>query len=163
MICVFDVVTMAAHVGHATSASLAAVAAVLPDLTLVTTPVLHELRRHWQAYGAGSGVVLVAAVASIPEKPPSTLQEWWTWMRTTLQTALPINRIASASAQSHIVTGANGTVTLQDQRTETTTPTAVAPSLPPPVPSPLPPPPPPVVAPSDPAPTEPSPTPKETP
>ncbi len=49
-----------------------------------------ELARHAQAYGLGSGVLLLAVVARWPETIPHSAQEWWTWARDSFQTAMPI-------------------------------------------------------------------------
>ena len=47
---------------------------------------------HWGEYAATLGVLGVAVVSCIPERVPKSLQEWWTWMRESLQTAIPAAR-----------------------------------------------------------------------
>ena len=49
-----------------------------------------SIAQHAQAWGVGGGVVILAFVARWPATIPKTAQEWWTWIRATFQTALPI-------------------------------------------------------------------------
>lgn len=38
----------------------------------------------------GSGVLLVAIVTNMPKLIPKSFQDWWTWLQTSLQSALPV-------------------------------------------------------------------------
>ena len=44
---------------------------------------------HWQSLGLGSGVLIFAIIACWPEKIPACAQDWWTWARSSFQTAIP--------------------------------------------------------------------------
>jgi len=48
-----------------------------------------NIASHWVVY-SGGGVILGSAIIScMPQKVPRTLDEWWSWFRSSLQTALP--------------------------------------------------------------------------
>lgn len=40
----------------------------------------------------GSGVLLFAIIATMPKLIPKTLQDWWTWVQSALQTVLPVQQ-----------------------------------------------------------------------
>ena len=58
----------------------------------VLSAVGAHIARNSGAYGSVGIAVGLSGVKNIPEMVPKTLQEWWTWMRNTFQTALPISR-----------------------------------------------------------------------
>ncbi len=60
-----------------------------------------NIARHAQAYGVGGELIVLSFVAHWPETIPRTAQDWWNWVRSTFQTALPINRVTTTiSTQS---------------------------------------------------------------
>jgi hypothetical protein len=91
-------------------------------------PLLTQIKEHMAAYGIGGGVIVLAWVAHWPEKPPSSFQDWWTWVRQTLQTALPISRLSTS--QTHVETGPLDKPTVVDQRVETIPTTPAEPAKP---------------------------------
>lgn len=72
--------------------------------------VIQSISAHWETLGLGSGVLLFAAVSTMPEKIPSSIQECWTWAREALQTAVPAARKPTtnqpAKAEQNVVTAA---------------------------------------------------------
>ena len=54
--------------------------------------ILGNIERNWADYTAGLSVLFVAGVCVMPPKFPKSFQEWWTWLRDTLQTAIPAAR-----------------------------------------------------------------------
>lgn len=50
------------------------------------------LAYHWAAISAFAGVAAVAFVCTMPPNRPRSLDEWWTWLRNGLQTAVPAAR-----------------------------------------------------------------------
>ena len=44
------------------------------------------------AYGTAAIALGLSVAKNIPPQFPKSLQEWWTWMRDSIQTALPISR-----------------------------------------------------------------------
>ncbi|VVC06080.1 Uncharacterised protein [uncultured archaeon] len=38
------------------------------------------------------GAVVIAGITTMPEKFPSSVDAWWEWIRTTLQSAIPLHR-----------------------------------------------------------------------
>jgi hypothetical protein len=81
--------------------------------------ILTELRRHLATYGIGSGVLLLGVIQHIPKAPPKSIQDWWTWMRESLMTVLPINRTASTQTQMTTITPTSSEVI--ERKTETPT------------------------------------------
>lgn len=51
-----------------------------------------HIARNSGAYGTASIAGGLAVAKNIPSQIPKTLQELWTWMRNSIQTALPISR-----------------------------------------------------------------------
>lgn len=43
-------------------------------------------------FEVGSGALFIALVSTMPKLIPKTLQDWWTWVRDSLQTAIPATR-----------------------------------------------------------------------
>ncbi len=48
--------------------------------------------QHLTAAGFGGGVLIVAIISSLPPNRPRTLDDWWHFMRESLQTAIPAAR-----------------------------------------------------------------------
>jgi hypothetical protein len=70
-----------------------------------------HISKNWEIYTAFAGACAIAAVCTMPEIFPTTWQDWWTWGRNTLQTAVPAARARQeAHSQSSTVT-ANATTT----------------------------------------------------
>ena len=57
---------------------------------------MHELlvfiNQHMAATGVGSGVFIVALISCLPHNRPRTADEWYTFIREALQTAIPAAR-----------------------------------------------------------------------
>ena len=57
---------------------------------------MHELltliQQHMTAAGLGSGVLFVALVSCLPVDRPKTLDQWYAYIRESLQTAIPAAR-----------------------------------------------------------------------
>lgn len=51
-----------------------------------------NLVQHLTSIGVGSGVLFFAVVHNMPENPPASMQEYWTWVRDSLQTAIPVRQ-----------------------------------------------------------------------
>lgn len=51
-----------------------------------------HISRNSGAYGTASIAAGLAVAKNIPPQFPKTVQEWWTWFRDSIQTALPISR-----------------------------------------------------------------------
>lgn len=54
--------------------------------------VIRHLEHHVAFYSASASALFVAGVCTMPSALPRTLQEWWTWIREALQTAIPAAR-----------------------------------------------------------------------
>lgn len=52
----------------------------------------HHFSHHLIEYMTFLSALAIAGVCTMPAKIPATLQEWWTWMRDSLQTAVPAAR-----------------------------------------------------------------------
>lgn len=50
------------------------------------------LSHHLAATGFGSGALIVAIISTMPQIRPKTLDDWWEWVRNSLQTAIPASR-----------------------------------------------------------------------
>lgn len=68
---------------------------------MIDHPVIATIQAHivknWEAYAAAISAICIAGVCMMPEKIPATFQEWWTWFRDTLQTAVPAARAQRAN------------------------------------------------------------------
>ncbi len=51
-----------------------------------------NLLQHLTSIGVGSGVLFFAIVHNMPENPPTSMQEYWTWVRDALQTSIPVRQ-----------------------------------------------------------------------
>lgn len=58
----------------------------------VSTAILNHLEQNWAAISAAAAVLFIAAVSCMPPDPPSTMTEYWRWVRESLQTAIPAAR-----------------------------------------------------------------------
>jgi len=47
---------------------------------------------HLTSVGVGSGVLFFAIIHNMPEHPPANMQEYWTWVRDSLQSAIPVRQ-----------------------------------------------------------------------
>ena len=47
---------------------------------------------HWVISETALGVFLVAFISCMPKNPPASFAEYWAWMRSALQTAIPAAR-----------------------------------------------------------------------
>jgi hypothetical protein len=92
-------------------------------------PLLEALRQHFiqhlPEYLTTLGVLFVAFVCTMPANLPQTLQDWWTWCRDGLQTAVPAARARQEQHSSATLKTPVGTSTQ-----EATASTAVDPTQP---------------------------------
>lgn len=55
--------------------------------------LINDIRAHLEVVmGVGSGALFIAAVHTWPAVVPKSLQDWWSWIRDTFQTAIPAAR-----------------------------------------------------------------------
>ncbi len=47
---------------------------------------------HMAATGIGSGVLMLALISCLPERRPRTVDDWYAYIRESLQTAIPASR-----------------------------------------------------------------------
>lgn len=63
---------------------------------MIDHPALHAIQEHLtknaEAYIAAVGALFVAGVCAMPAKIPGSIQEFWTWLRDSLQIAVPAAR-----------------------------------------------------------------------
>ena len=52
----------------------------------------NQIASHWQAILTAVAVLYAAFVTAMPENPPQTLADYWTWVRSALQSSLPVHR-----------------------------------------------------------------------
>jgi hypothetical protein len=64
-------------------------------LCLVWTTIGNHVSANAGAYGTASIALGLSVAKNIPPQFPKSVQEWWTWMRDSIQTALPISRANS--------------------------------------------------------------------
>lgn len=64
------------------------------------------------------GALAIAAAVTMPELIPKSAQDWWTWMRNSVQTAVPAAR-ARHEASSSVVTTTPTTSTKQEASAST--------------------------------------------
>jgi hypothetical protein len=60
----------------------------------VMNTIISSLTAHWKAYSAAGVALFVAGVCCMPPNRPRSLDDWWTWIRDSLQTAVPAARHA---------------------------------------------------------------------
>ena len=77
-----------------------------------------HVTRNLPEYITFAAALGIAIVCTMPENPPSTLRDWWTWMRNSLQTAVPAAR-ARHEASSSVVTSTPTASTKQEASTST--------------------------------------------
>ncbi|HEX5426668.1 MAG TPA: hypothetical protein VFW94_24360 [Candidatus Acidoferrales bacterium] len=58
----------------------------------VSQAASHFIAENFNYILSGIGLLLAAAVMSMPDNIPNNLQDLWTWARETLQTAIPVKR-----------------------------------------------------------------------
>jgi hypothetical protein len=54
--------------------------------------ILEHIARHGREYGVGGGALFIAIISTMPKTPPASFGEFWTWIRESLQTAVPSAR-----------------------------------------------------------------------
>jgi len=74
----------------------------------------------WIIFG---GAVAIASVCMMPKNRPKSIDDWWTWFRDTLQTAVPAARAQREHSLTETVTPT--TSTKQEVITGTTDPSQV--------------------------------------
>lgn len=67
-------------------------------LAQIITDLVHHFEMHAEGYGVGIGAVVLSTAKNWPEMIPKSAQDWWTWMRNSVQTALPISRAPSGAS-----------------------------------------------------------------
>lgn len=73
-------------------------------MTSTWTLVENHIERNWEIYTTAAGALFVAGICMMPETFPKTAQDWWSWMRNTLQTAVPAARARQEAHTQTIVT-----------------------------------------------------------
>lgn len=77
----------------------------------MTYPAWEALRQHIASnlgiYFTTFGAILIAGIATMPERIPGSLQDWWAWVRNALQTAIPAARHAPPPVPTPPVDPAN--------------------------------------------------------
>ena len=91
---------------------------------VILQAVIDHVTRHETIYLGALSAVGIAGVCTMPALIPKSIQEWWTWIRDTLQTAVPAARAARTEAHS---TSTTTTPTTSNTK-EATVSTAVDPS-----------------------------------
>jgi hypothetical protein len=61
-------------------------------MNVLLNTISENIARNWPVYTASAGVLFVAFVSTMPLTPPARLAEYWTWVRSALQTAIPAAR-----------------------------------------------------------------------
>lgn len=65
-------------------------------MTCVLVPICQaigeHIARHSEAYGTGGIALFLSVAKNAPPLIPKSAQDMWTWMRDSVQTALPISR-----------------------------------------------------------------------
>ena len=54
--------------------------------------IAKDFLTHLTSIGVGSGVLFFAIIHNMPEHPPVNMQEYWTWVRDSLQSAIPVRQ-----------------------------------------------------------------------
>lgn len=54
--------------------------------------LLDHIAAHWVIYSTTGTALGFATVSCMPAKFPRSIDEWWTWFRDSLQTAIPGRR-----------------------------------------------------------------------
>lgn len=42
--------------------------------------VIHYISQHWAGFILVAGVIFSPLVMSMPDRPPKSVQDWWTWL-----------------------------------------------------------------------------------
>ena len=67
----------------------------LNALLLALAGLVKQIALHLETvFEVGSGALCIAVIHTWPARIPSRLQDWWTWAREALQTAIPAARAA---------------------------------------------------------------------
>ena len=69
-----------------------------PILTAISQNIEQNAGTYITGFISICSLLLVAFIGSMPPQIPKSMQDMWTWMRETLQTATPINRVAQHGA-----------------------------------------------------------------
>lgn len=84
-----------------------------------------HIARNIEGYGALASAIAIACVCMMPKNRPKSIDDWWTWFRDTLQTAVPAARAQREHSLTETVTPT--TSTKQEVITSTADPTVVPP------------------------------------
>jgi len=87
--------------------------------------VQEHLTRNVPEYITLCSAIVIAGVCMMPKNRPKTIDDWWTWMRDTLQTAVP-----AARAQREVHTLNETTTPTTSTKEEVTASSAVDPTQP---------------------------------
>lgn len=60
----------------------------------------HNLAQHITSIGVGSGLLLFTFINCMPAHPPTSLEEYWAWVREALQTAIPARYHSTPNPQA---------------------------------------------------------------
>lgn len=61
-------------------------------MNAITSALLDHISQNWVPISAAAGVLFVAVVSCMPPNPPTSMTEYWRWVRESLQTAIPAAR-----------------------------------------------------------------------
>ena len=80
----------------------------MKDLAMMAHPILEAIRAHimsnFAEYITLASALAIATIVKMPPQIPKSLQDWWTWMRDSLQTAVPAARAAQEAHSTTVVT-----------------------------------------------------------
>lgn len=65
---------------------------VVVSMNELLNAIGHSVTQNLGSIGVGTLVIAVALVHNMPEKLPTSIQDFWTWLRGSLQTAIPVRR-----------------------------------------------------------------------
>ena len=99
-------------------------------MSVVGQAIVNYIGVHWEEFTAAATVLFIAAVCCLPENRPKSVDDWYAYIRHTLQTSIPASRIAT-TPQAHIQTAE--TTPTGTKTEDSTFPVAAPPPLAPPV------------------------------
>lgn len=61
-------------------------------MSAIGQAIFNHIQQNMTAILASAGILFVAVVSCMPPDPPSSLRDYWHWVRESLQTAIPAAR-----------------------------------------------------------------------
>ncbi len=59
----------------------------------IVSAVVGNISQHAEAYRTALEVIVLAVASTMPASVPSSVQEWWTWMRSAIRVAVPVRHV----------------------------------------------------------------------